>query len=168
MTSRDGRAGLALLEARLEGYRRYAELVRAQEAAAAAGDLDEVERLGRLRDELQERFDVGDLAGATDAAEEAADEVPDAPVPSGPPRLEVLDGGVTERERLARRMEEVRSETRRVLFETAEAHERFVGRLAGLRDETGDEARGMERRRTGIDSYVGRKADGRRGVNIRF
>ena len=176
MTPRDGRAGLALLEARLEAFRAYGDLVRAQEAAADRGDLEEIERLTTLRDEYQRRLEIGgDLAPESRPAEPditggPADvrPVPAEAEPGGAPQLTVSDGGVTERERAARRMEQIQTETRRVLLDTAEAHQRFVQRLERLRDETRADVEGMGRRRSGIASYVGRKADGPGGVNIRF
>ena len=160
MQPRDGRAGLAQLEARLEAFHEYAELVRAQEAAVEEGDIDLIQELAARREVLQQRLDVGgDL-------EPVADD-PEVPT-EGPPQLTVTDGGVTERKNAADRAAEIREETYRVLLETAQTHERLTTRLTELRDDVREDATGMGRRQSGIRSYMGRKGESKRGLNLRF
>ncbi len=168
MTSRDGRAGLALLEARLEAFREYAELVEAQDAAVEAGELDEAARLGGLRNEMQRRLEEGGDLSATGLGS--------IPGPPDEPRgstedealarraqLEVVDGG----EAIRGRARQVQEETYRVLLQAARVHQRMTRRLESLREDTGSEQGEVDRGRSGMRSYTQRPSR-RDGLNIRF
>ena len=82
MQPRDGRAGLSQMRARLEAFREYAEIVVAQDAAVAAGEMEEAARLAVLREELQQRLDYGG-----DLASDASPPAPSARSSAREPRI---------------------------------------------------------------------------------
>lgn len=140
MEPQDGLAGLSQLRARLDGLREYAELVAAQEAAVAVGDLDLAESLAADRELLQERLDM-----------EAALHPAVAIDPEDEPEFRA-----------------VADETTRVLHKAAELHARLVNRLEGIRGDTREGIDGMERRTPAVNRYLGSRGRNRKGVNIRF